>query len=37
MLRHMVETSQYLNETKKSIIRQKLDDIQSALHRENFI
>ena len=37
MLRHMVETSPFLNETKKAIIRQKLDDIQSTLQRENMI
>lgn len=36
MLLHMVETSPFLNETKKAIIRQKLYDIQSILHKENF-
>ena len=36
MLRHMIEGSPYLNETKKAVIRQKLDDIQSTLHKENF-
>ena len=37
MLRHMIEGSPYLNETKKSIIRQKLDDIQSTIQKENMI
>ena len=37
MLLHMVETSPYLNETKKSIIRQKLYDIQSTIQKENLI
>lgn len=36
MLRHMVDTSPFLNETKKSIILHRLDDIQSTLHKENF-
>lgn len=36
MLRHMIEVSPYLNQTKKSIIRQKLDDIQSTIQKENF-
>lgn len=37
MLLHMVETSPYLNQTKKTIIRQKLYDIQDTLKKENMI
>ena len=36
MLRHMTDTSQFLNETKKAIIRQKMDDILSVIRKENF-
>ena len=36
MLRHMIDSSPYLNQTKKAIALQKLDDIQSTLHKENF-
>ena len=36
MLRHMIDHSPHLNETKKIIIRQKLDDIQSILSKENY-
>lgn len=37
MLLHMLETCPFLNETKKSIVRQKLYDIQSTIHKENLI
>lgn len=36
-LRHMIDTSQYLNETKKSILLHRLDEVQTILHKEDFI
>lgn len=36
MLRHMIDSSPYLNQTKKAISLQKLDDILSVIRKENF-